>query len=104
MTHITDCVGYVVAVAVVFATVAWHFSRSRSMLRHWARRHNCEILSSEYRVFWRGPFFWTASRVQAVYYVKLREVDGCERIGWVRLGNWFFGLLSDESSVHWVDV
>jgi hypothetical protein len=77
-----------------------YFSRARRILEHWALDNGYEILSSEYRWFFRGPFPWTTND-QAVYYVTLRTTDGRERHGWVRCGNWLVGVLVNRAEVRW---
>jgi hypothetical protein len=94
---------FVVALGIVcvIAYIAWHFSRSRFILEHWADRQGFQILYSEYRNLFRGPFFWTTSRGQTVYYVKVRDKRGIQRSGWVRCGGWLFGLMTDKAEVRW---
>jgi hypothetical protein len=94
---------FVVFCFVVIASIRWHFSRSRSVLEQWADEHGFEIVHSEYRHLARGPFFWTTSKGQAVYYVRVRNSKGTERLGWVRCGGWFFGLMTDKAEVRWED-
>ena len=79
------------------------FSRSESVLDEWANENGFEILESEYRTFFRGPFFFRSSKGQTVYRVKVRDRDGRVRSGWVRCGGWFLGLLSDKAVVDWDD-
>ncbi len=85
------------------AGLAWHFSRSRSLLEQWAMENGYELLHTEYRNLFRGPFFWTSSKGQTVYYVKVRDRQGTTRSGWVRCGGWWLGLLSDKTQVRWED-
>src|SRR5438128_2193612 len=94
---------FVVALGVVAAIglIAWHFSRSRFVLEHWADKQGFQILYSEYRYLLRGPFFWTTSRGQTVYYVRVRDRTGTERSSWVRCGGWFFGLMKNKAEVRW---
>ena len=88
--------------AVIIAVALWwNFSRSRALLRQWAQENGYEILESHYRVFRKGPFFWTSSRGQTVYYVKTRDRQGYLRSGWVRCGSWWWGLWSDQTEVRW---
>lgn len=91
----------VVIVAII--SIVWHFSRSRSLLEQWAAENNYRILSSEYRNLVRGPFFWTTSKGQTVYRVRVQDSTGRVRDGWVRCGGWFIGLLSDQVQVRWDD-
>jgi hypothetical protein len=94
---------FVVIGIVVIGSMAWHFSRSRSVLEQWAVENGFEILHSEYRNLVRGPFFWTTSKGQTVYYVRVRDSKGTERSGWVRCGGWFLGLMTDRAEVRWED-
>jgi hypothetical protein len=90
----------VVAIALI-GSIAWHFARSRSVLDQWADEQGFTILDSEYRNLFRGPFFWTTSRGQTVYYVTVRDQQGTERSGWVRCGGWFWGLMTNKAEVRW---
>jgi hypothetical protein len=83
--------------------IAWYFVRSRSLLQKWAAANGYEILHSECRELRRGPFAWTVSGKQAVYYVRVRSHEGHERSGWVRCGSFWSGLLSDKTEVKWED-
>jgi hypothetical protein len=90
-------------VVIAVLTTNWHFSRSRSVLEQWADQSGYEILHSEYRNFVKGPYFWTTSKGQTVYYVSVRDCHGNVRTGWVRCGGWFLGLMSDQAEVRWED-
>ena len=92
-----------VSVAVI-GSIAWHLSRSRSVLEYWANENGFQIVHSEYRTLFRGPFFWTTSRGQTIYYVTVRDGRGTERSGWVRCGGWFLGLMTDKAEVRWDDT
>jgi hypothetical protein len=92
---------FFVVVGGVF--IAWHFSRSKSLLQKWATSNEYEILHSELRELRRGPFLWTGSGKQTVYYVRVRSRDGHERSAWVRCGGFWSGLLSDKTEVRWDD-
>ncbi len=89
------------ALALVAVIFFLHFSRSRQLLESWARQNNYQIVSSEHRYFFKGPFFWTSSDQQTVYYVTVETADGGTRNGWVRCGGWFTGMLSDQVDVRW---
>lgn len=93
--------GVVVVLGIFVLCMVWHSSRSNSVLEQWAEDNGFEILSSEYCHFFRGPFFWTTSKGQTVYYVKVRTSSGHVRTGWVRCGGFFLGLLSDAAEVRW---
>lgn len=94
---------FFVLLLVIFAIfmVGWHFSRSNSLLHQWAERNGYRVVHQEYRNFFRGPFFWTTTRNQTVYYVTVEDAHGHRRKGWVRCGGWFLGLLSDNVDVAW---
>ncbi len=94
-----------IALFVVFAVVAmlWHFGRSSSLLQQWADENGYRVIDKEYRTFFRGPFFWTTSKGQTVYYVTVEDDEGRIRRGWVRCGGWFLGLMSDNVEVRWDD-
>ena len=97
-------IGLFVLVGILMvASMIWHFSRSRSVLEQWAEANGYEILHSEFRNLFRGPFFWTSSKGQTVYYVRVRGRDGHERSGWVRCGGFWAGLFSDKAEVRWED-
>lgn len=91
----------VLAFAVML--IFWHCSRSGTVLERWAEDNGFEILSSEYRHFMRGPFFWTTSKGQTVYFVRVRTPSGHVRTGWVRCGGFFLGLMSDAVEERWED-
>ena len=94
----------VLAIAVfAVMSVFWHTSRSRTVLETWADENGFEIIRSEYRHFMKGPFFWSTSKGQTVYYVKVRTSSGHVRTGWVRCGGFFLGLWSDAAEVRWED-
>lgn len=103
MDTIFQILALLVFALFVVGVIKWHFSRSHSVLEQWADEHGFEILHSEYRSLIRGPFFWTTSRGQTVYYVTVRDGHGTERSGWVRCGGWFLGLMTDKAEVRWED-
>jgi hypothetical protein len=88
---------------LVSLTIWWHFGRSSSLLHQWAEQSGYRIVRREYRTFFKGPFFWTSTSGQTVYYVVVEDSGGDRRSGWVRCGSWWFGLLSDSVEVRWDD-
>ncbi len=88
---------------LVLLSMLWHFSRSSSILQQWADRNGYRIIDQQYRTFFKGPFFWTSTKGQVVYYVKGEDAKGRRRSGWVRCGGWFLGLLSNHVDVRWED-
>jgi len=93
----------ILVLSVVVLIIFLHRSRSRSVLGGWAAANGFEIVRSDQRYFSRGPFFWTTSKGQTVYYVTVRDAQGGLRSGWVRCGSWWFGLWSDRAEVRWVE-
>jgi hypothetical protein len=90
-----------VFLAVIGGIWIWAFSRSREMLNDWAQGNGCQIISSEHRWFRRGPFFWTSSKGQIVYYVTVRMPDGQTRQAWVRCGSFWWGIFQDKVEARW---
>jgi len=89
--------------AIVVVMVVWSFSRGRALLNRWAQDNGFQILHSEMRTLCAGPFTWTSSRNQMVYFVRVRDQEGRERSGWVRCGSFWLGIWSDKTEVRWKD-
>jgi hypothetical protein len=101
--HLPNELAPVAAVVVLTALGIywpWHFWRSRQLLEHWAARNGFQIIHSEFRWFFKGPFF-LLSRGKTVYRVTVRDHNGRDRSGWVRCGGIWFGLLTDSATVVW---
>jgi hypothetical protein len=88
-------------VAFVIGMMVWHYSRANDILTGWARDNGYEIVASERRWFFRGPFFFWTGKGQEVFYVAVRTHDGQLRRGWVRCGGFWLGMLSDQADVRW---
>ena len=92
-----EAIGPLFLIALVVAVAAgmmiWHFSRAGEILTGWARDNGYEIVASERRWFFRGPFFFWTGKGQEVYYVTVRTPDGRLRRGWVRCGGFFLGMI-----------
>ena len=97
-----DYIRFIPSVALVLA-ITWTFWRSNALLYRWAERNHYRIVRKRFRWFRRGPFFWTSSNVQTVYYVTVEDTMGRPRTGWVRCGGWYLGLWSDKAEVQWED-
>lgn len=94
---------FAIGIPLLIVYLAWYYSRSHSILEQWAETNGYTILHSEYKRFFRGPFFWSTSKEQAVYYVKVRNRDGRLRCGWVRCGGLLVGMFSSKVEVEWDD-
>jgi hypothetical protein len=93
---------FVVFLVVVGVLLTWmRFQRAATMIRDWAAREGLELVDKEYCWFWPGPFLFRKSKGQMVYRVRVRDADGQEYSGYVRLGGWFLGMWSDEVAVEW---
>jgi hypothetical protein len=79
----------------------WSLTRSRKLLEQWAAGNGYNLLLAERRLFWLGPFWWHTSKGQVVFHVTVRDQEGRERSGWVRVGSHFGGLFSDKTEVRW---
>jgi len=79
----------VVTVSAIVLMFVWISSRARSMLDQWARDNGFTIIRREYRHIAKGPFFWTSSDHQAVYYIVVRDSKGIEHSGYACCGGWF---------------
>jgi hypothetical protein len=90
-----------VLLVCVLALWGWHFSRSRKMLEQWAHANGLTLIGVERRFLRRGPFWWRTNKGQEVFRVTVRDGSGQVRSGYVRVGGWFLGLLSDQVTVEW---
>jgi hypothetical protein len=93
----------VVALVVIAGYFTWYFPRSRTLLEHWAARSGVQIIHAQRRWLFQGPYFWTGSRWQPVFRVKVRDHHGHERSGWVLCGGFLSGVFSDQATVTWDD-
>jgi len=90
------------SLTVIILTTLWFYKRSETVLKGWAARNGYELLESKINWFNQGPFFWTSSKGQMVYYVRvLDRRTGQTRRGWVRCGSFWLGLMSDKAEVRW---
>ena len=72
------------------------------LVERWAADNGYELLRSEYRMLFRGPFSGTADfKKQPVYYVQVRDKSSPLRSGWIRFGSRFWGLWSRKTEVRW---
>lgn len=78
----------------------WYFTRSRNMVEQWARDNGLDLIAARRQVLFYGPFCWQIGR-RAVFRVTVRDASGQVRHGYVRVGGFFLGLLSDQVNVEW---
>src|SRR5450432_2194307 len=84
-------------------TVFWWFDRrSKIILQNWAKENGFQITQSKQRyMFFTGLFkFWTNSRNQIIFFLRVRDREGHERSGWIHCGSYFGGVFfSNEIQV-----
>jgi hypothetical protein len=84
----------------MFYWLRYNYITVPAILKRWARENGLRIINKERRSFFRGPFFWTSSKSQVVYRVEAEDRRGTRRMGWVRIGG-FFWPFSDKVEVRW---
>jgi acetamidase/formamidase len=90
-----------VFVVIAAVTGIAQFGRGRSILEKWAAENGYVLISSERRSVWRGPFFITTARGQEVFRITVRDAAGEIRSGYLRVGSFMLGVISDQASVRW---
>jgi hypothetical protein len=88
---------------VLVVNYAWEYFRGRALLNRWAEENGFEILYSRRPILNAGPFTWHTSRWQVVYSVRVRDRQGKDRSGWVKLGSFWGGLFSSQTEEWWKD-
>lgn len=96
-------IGFIALAVFLVAMLVWHHSRAGSLLDQWARSNGFTILSREICLFFRGPFFWTTTKGQEVYRIRVRDQAGNPRSGYVRVGGAWLGMMSDHVEARWDD-
>jgi hypothetical protein len=91
----------IVLVFVFVLTTSHRNVRSSELIDRWAEAHGYRVVDTESRMIARGPYFFTTSKSQTVYYVTFADADGRERRAYVRCGSWLGGLWSDKVDVKW---
>lgn len=89
----------VIVVGGIISYAIWCYSRARVLLHRWAQTNGFDLLY--FKLTFGGPFLWTSSNSQIVYSIRVRDQDGRERLGWVRCGSFWAGVLSDKTEVRW---
>ena len=86
-----------VAIVVVVRTGTKKTIPPRQRLGDWAKKHGLEIVRSERRLFFTGPFFWRPG-VGAVFHIFVRDGEE-EREGWLDLQSPLWG--KDWERIEW---
>lgn len=90
-----------VAIVIYIFAIKWLYRRTDQVMERWSRETGFSIVSREFRWLSRGPFWLTASRGQSVYRIEALDAHGMYHTGWMRIGGWFLGILSDQVEVIW---
>ena len=101
LTLLVSALVMILAIVAAAAYITWFYRRAAAILQRWAQENDFQIVSSEPRILSRGPFFWTSSNAQVVYYVTVIDMAGRTRRGYVRCGSFWGGILSDKAEVRW---
>lgn len=97
----TAIISIVLPLALVVAALTWwQHSRANEIVRQWAQSTGVELVSAQKRYLRTGPFLLYA-RGQFVFRVVVREHGGGERSGWLRVGGWLAGVLSNKAEIVW---
>lgn len=84
---------------VVFSS-AWHWVRSKFLLKKWAEANGFELVKMDYSWPQLSPFLFI-SRHQEVYHIKVRDQRGRERSGWAKCGGYWLGFVVNKVEVEW---
>ncbi len=91
----------VLLVAIAVVLVCFQRSRADQIVQRWAQATGVELVSAQRQYLYAGPFFLRHSRGQLVYRIVVRDQAGTERAGWLRVGGWLGGVLSEKTKVIW---
>jgi len=99
--------GVVAAGAIAAILGLYRFGRRREaqMLQRWAEQSGFELLQFRQRAFSESaPFFFLTTHRAPNYFVNVRDQQGTERSGWVRLGTVLESIYwggKDKVEVQW---
>lgn len=97
VSHVLLFVLLLLAVAVV---VRWQYAEANKIVNRWAQRNGFELVSAQIRYWQTGPFIFYANG-QLVFRIVIRDQTGMQRSGWVLVGSWHSGVLSNHTKVRW---
>jgi len=93
---------YTIGLALIVAlSVWWMVRRAGEIVEAWAEENRLRLVSREMRWLLRGPFLWRSGDVHVVFRVCVVDEGGSSRVGFIRCGSWFVGLLSNQVHVVW---
>src|SRR3954451_9279811 len=85
---------------IVTVIVWWQHSKADTILKRWTLASGFELVSAQKRYLRTGPFL-LYSRGQFVFRIVVRDHAGTQHAGWIRIGGWLAGVLSDKTEVIW---
>jgi hypothetical protein len=88
----------------LIVTVLWCFDRrSKTILQKWTDADGFRLLEKKKQYLSTGPFkWWTNGRNQIIYFFKVRDREGRERLGWARCGSYLGGVFfSNQIEIRW---
>ena len=97
------CFSVVAFGGIAVLAVVWTASRSRDVLDQWAAANGFTIVNRERRQLRTGPYVFRRVKGQEVFYVTVEDAGGRRRSGYVRVGGFALGLLSNAADVTWDD-
>lgn len=90
---------FFVAICWVALSTAFHWLRSRFLLKQWAKANGFELVRMSINWFRFSPLI--ASKRQEVYQIRVRDRRGKERRGWAKCGGYWLGFLVTKVEVKW---
>jgi hypothetical protein len=96
-----------VLITIACYQVAWVINSylARGILLKWVEANNYHLLKAELRMLRRGPFLWTTSKYDKVFYFRVRQSNRRIVKGWVcfRAKTLFPGnqLSKYDVTIHW---
>jgi hypothetical protein len=87
--------------ALAYVSFRSRTKRAMPIIERWAEQNGFRIVRLERRVYRAGPFTLFRTNVQLVFRVAVRDWEKQVRTGWLLVGNFIIGMLTDEVSVRW---
>ena|ERR1043165_4570215 len=101
LLHRLSIICAVIVIVLILGFYRLTIWRANSIVRRWALENGFDLFHFK-RCFFTGGFSWfTTSRNQIVYSILVRNRWNEERSGWLRCGNYFGVIFSDEAEVKW---
>ena len=91
----------IIFVILLTIFMTYHKNSGLKEVERWAKKEGLEILSSEYRWVKRDPYFISSSNLQRIFYLTVQDQSGTINNCYVKVGGFFFGLLSGTIDISW---